>query len=30
MDLIYLLGVGVLFVALLGLVQVCAKLGQPA
>ena len=29
MDLIYLLGVAMLVVALLGLVQICAKLGRP-
>jgi len=30
MDLIYLLGVVILVTALLGLVQVCAKLERPA
>lgn len=30
MDLIYLLGFGVLTITLLGLVQICAKLGRLA
>ena len=29
MDIIYLLGVGVLVVALVGLVHICAKLARP-
>jgi len=29
MDLLYLLGVGVLALAMVGFVQICAKLGRP-